>query len=141
MKITFLLSTVSLLCITGCNVTDEGSSDSTFAIYRLEDSTLAASQVWDLPLSSLKLTRTPFLPQDSLKSYNWRTHEFTATATIDTELASLSRRLGPTGGVPFIVTVSRDRVYLGGFWWAYSSLAPKIPFIEADNIPLIIIKI
>ncbi len=132
MKIQSLPLIVSLFCITECNVTDEHSSASTFAIYRLEDSTLVASQVWDLPLDSLKLARTPFLPQDSLKSYKWHTHEFVTTASIDTELACLGRRLGPTGGIPFVVTVGRDRIYLGGFWWAYSSLAPKAPFIEVD---------
>jgi hypothetical protein len=42
----------------------------------------------------------------------------------------LKRTIGPVGGIPFVVTVGNERIYLGAFWYAYSSLAPQVPYIE-----------
>ncbi len=39
---------------------------------------------------------------------------------------------GKTSGVPFVVTVGNARIYLGTFWWAYSSsMPPACAVIEA----------
>lgn len=130
MKIHCFLLSISFLAFLGCDVTNEHSPTSAFAIYRLKDSTLTASRVWNLPIDSLVLADAPFLTQDSLKSYHWQTHVFVATASIDTELAVLARRIGSTGGIPFVVMVGRDRIYLGAFWYPYSSLSPSVPYID-----------
>ncbi len=122
--------TISFLAFPGCDVTGEDSSSPSFAIYRLQDSTFAASQIWDLPIDSLLLSDVPFLMQDSLTSYHLQTHEFTATASVDTQLAILGRYIGPTGGIPFVVTVGHDRIYIGAFWYPYSSLSPAVPYID-----------
>ncbi|HEY9167050.1 MAG TPA: hypothetical protein VIS48_12910 [Candidatus Kryptonia bacterium] len=130
MKICCFLLSISFLSIWGCDVTNEHSSSSSFAIYRLKDSTLTAQHVWNLPIDSLILADAPFLVQDSLISYRWQTHEFVATASVDTELAILRRHNGPTAGIPFVVMVGRDRIYLGAFWYPYSSLSSSVPYID-----------
>jgi hypothetical protein len=130
MKLSLILLAVPLPGFLGCNVTDEHSSSPSFAIYKLKDSTVMASQVWDMPIDSLALADVPFLPQDSITSYNWQLHEFTATASIDTFLSYLGSHLGPLGGMPFVVTVGRDRIYLGAFWFPRSSLSPMVPYID-----------
>ena len=121
---------VPILAFLGCDITNEHPSSSPFAIYRLKDSTLTAQQVWNLPLDRLALADAPFLAQDSLKSYHWQTHEFTATASVDTQLVILGRHNGSTEGIPFVVTVGHDRIYLGAFWYLYSSLSPSVPYID-----------
>jgi hypothetical protein len=121
------------LCLTTLVACDSGvdsSRASAFAIYRLQDATLTASQVWDQPHENLKLADIPFLTLEDLKSYKWPTHEFTVTATVDSQLAVLRRTLGPVGGIPFVVTVENERVYLGAFWYPYSSLIPQVPCIN-----------
>lgn len=42
---------------------------------------------------------------------------------------------GSLSGIPFVVTVGSDRVYLGAFWHAYSSLAPTFPHIDLISNP------
>jgi len=37
---------------------------------------------------------------------------------------------GDSGGIPWVLTVDDERVYLGAFWYAYSSLMPQVPYID-----------
>ena len=122
----------SLICL--CLMTQiacESGIDSVqsleFAMYRLKDANLSASQVWDQSLENLVLADNPFIALNDLRSYKWQTHEFSVTATVDSQLALLRRTLGPVGGIPFVVTVGEDRVYLGAFWYPYSSLIAQVP--------------
>lgn len=101
-----------------------------FAIYTLEDTTLSAAAVWNEPLESLVLASRPFLTEKDLTSYFWRTHEFTVTASVDSQLAVMKWAHGHTGGIPFVVVADDERVYLGAFWYAYSSLMPQVPYID-----------
>ena len=39
-------------------------------------------------------------------------------------------------GIPFVLVANKQPVYLGAFWFAYSSIAPLFPFIEVT--PLVI---
>ena len=108
----------------------DSASTSDFAIYRLKDSKLAASQVWAQPIDELVLADVPLVALRDLKSYSWQTHEFRVTAEVDSQFVMLKRTIGPVGGIPFVVTVGNERIYLGAFWYAYSSLAPQVPYIE-----------
>ncbi len=112
---------------------DLGVGDSggySLAIYRLEDSSLTAANVWALPLNDLRLADAPFLMLEDIRVYNWKTHEFAVTAQVDSHLAILRRTLGPTGGIPWVITVDYERIYLGAFWYAHSSLMPQVPWID-----------
>ena len=91
---------------------------------------MVASAIWDVPLDSLVPAEVPFLPQDSVTSYTWQTHVFTEAPTINTALRYMGTHPGPLGGVPFVVVVGHERIYLGAFWSAHSSWAPQVPFIE-----------
>ena len=100
------------------------------AIHTLQDTSLPASAVWSLPLDSLKLSSKPFLTLKDLTSYRWSTHEFTVTAGVDSQFSALRSTRGHTGGIPFVVVVDGEKVYLGAFWYAYSSLMPQVPYID-----------
>jgi hypothetical protein len=124
-----------LIFLLACESGVESSRASAFAIYRLQDAKLTASQVWNQPLEDLVLADIPLLTLEDLKSYTWQTHEFTVTAAVDSQLAILRRTLGPTGGIAFVVTVEKERVYLGAFWYPHSSLIPQVPYIDIVSDP------
>ena len=43
----------------------------------------------------------------------------------------LQNRRYVMSGVPFVVTVGKERIYVGTFWWSYSSMRPlNCAFIE-----------
>jgi hypothetical protein len=121
---------VLLVALIGCDFGTDIGQHAEFAIYRLSDPSLAASQVWNEMLDSLVLAESPFLSTKDLISYKWQTHEYAVTSSVDSQLALLGRTLGPTGGIPFVVVVGNDRIYLGAFWYPHSSLMPQVPFID-----------
>jgi len=127
------MRTVISLCLFGLTACDSGIDSSEgpqFAIYRLRDAKLFASQLWDEPLENLVLADTPLVALEDVTSYRWQTHEFKVTAAADSQLAAISTTLGPVGGIPFVVTVGNERIYLGAFWYPHSSLVPQVPYID-----------
>ena len=131
MKALVLLVASGLVLQSPCK--DFGSDptpDMEFAIYRLLDTSIVARTAWDLPLESLTLSREPFIRAQDLKAYHWSTHTFEPVAALDSVLKQMMAFRGKSWGVPFVVMVGKQRIYLGAFWWAYSSLAPKVPNIE-----------
>lgn len=136
MRILFgFLLLIPVLLLGSCDPLNEIALPPAFAVYRLQNPSLTTAEVWGQPLESLSLAPTPFLTGDDLRSYRWSTHAFAVTARADTELAAICRSHGPTGGVPFIVTVNGERIYLGTFWWGYSSMIPQVPYIDALHDP------
>ena len=119
-----------LFSFPACDLGVGNSGGYSLAIYRLADSNLTAANVWALPLKDLRLADIPFLTLEDIRMYNWKTHEFAVTAQPDSQLARLQRRLGPTSGIPWVLTVDDERVYLGAFWYSYSSLMPQVPYID-----------
>ena len=124
-----------LLAALACDTGTQSFARPGFALYRLTDQNLTASQIWNRSLDSLILSDAPLLTQNDLKSYRWQTHQFSVIASVDTQLSIIRRTNGPVGGIPFVVTAGKDRIYLGAFWYAYSSLAPQVPFIEIISDP------
>jgi hypothetical protein len=135
LRLTHFVISLWLIALMGCDSGTDSREQADFAIYLLKDSKLTAAQVWSQPLESLVLADSPFLATGDLKSYNWQTHEFSVSAPVDFQLAALRRTLGPTGGIPFVVVVGTERIYLGAFWYAYSSMISQVPFIDAIGNP------
>ncbi len=131
MKWTCSLIPLGLFLLLSCN--DSGTNYSpadTFAIYRLLDTTVTASTASTLPLDGLVLAPAPFITARDLIAYYWVSHTFVPVPALDTVLKQMARQGGKSGGVPFVVTVDGQRIYLGTFWWGYSSSIPTVPFVE-----------
>jgi hypothetical protein len=131
MKSTFLLIVPGLLLLVSCK--DSGTqppADISFAIYTMRDTTIESRVASNLPLEDLALAQTPIIRGKDLRAYYWATHTFVPVPSLDTLLKQMARQGGRTRGVPFVVTVGRQRIYLGTFWWAYSSSLPTVPSIE-----------
>jgi hypothetical protein len=135
MKTSRLIACLFTLCSIACDSGLDSSHASSFAIYLLKDPNIVASQVWNSPLSDLVLAETPLLTQRDITIYRWQTHEFAVTKSVENQLAALRSKLGPVGGIPFVVTTGNDRIYLGAIWYSYSSLAPHVPYIDVIMEP------
>lgn len=112
-------------------------SDSTpgFALYMLDDSTITATEAWRLSLDSLSLSDSPLLTENDLTAYYWSSHSFSARPNIDTLFGHMRWLGGRSFGVPFVVVARGNRVYVGGFWWAYSSSMPMGSYIDTYAPP------
>ena len=95
-----------------------------FSIYLLQDSTITAENAFSQPIESLPLESTAFLTVDGLESYIWTSHSFELTNQTRIIYEQFLISHGTTSGIPFIVTIGENRIYLGTFWWAYSSSMP-----------------
>ena len=132
MKQITLLSIFFIYALPGCkdNTTGSSPSGAEFALYQLRDSTISAAQAWNMPLDSLELKSVPFFTAADIKSYSWSQHAFVAQPRVDSIFSSMSRLSGPSTGIPFVVTTGKVPIYLGAFWWGYSSLVPQTTYIE-----------
>ena len=123
MKILIIFCLSSL--ILSCNQpTSNDASEGSFAIYLLQDSTITAMEAYSKPIDNLLLASSAFIAVNGLKSYIWNSHSFELTDQMRTIYDEYLLLHGNTRGVPFVVTVGKERIYLGTFWWAYSSSLP-----------------
>ena len=129
-RIVSLVLLLGFLPLGSCTDLGSGPGHDSFAIYRLADPSIGTSTAWTIPLGDLVLESTPFIRGADLKAYYWSTHAFVPAPALDTVLKQMARQTGRTQGVPFVVVVGRERIYLGSFWWAYSSLMPQVPYID-----------
>jgi hypothetical protein len=102
--------------------------------YLLKDSSITAHQVDSTNINNLILADKPFLTYEEISYYIWAEHTF----VIDSEKAGIIQNLcknntkySGSEGIPFVVTVDNERIYLGAFWYGFSSLAPIFPYIDA----------
>lgn len=131
MRATMLLLLPGLLFLSACK--DGGTEQSGaggFAIYLLRDTTLTTRDVQEQSLGSLALAPSPLISERDLRAYYWTDHSLVPIPAIDTTLSRMSLLRSRTAGMPFVVMVGTERIYLGSFWWAYSSSTPQVPYIE-----------
>ena len=122
---TFFFISISLFLFS-CNhaTSDDTSKAGIFALYLLQDSTLSPQNACTQPIENLALQSSAFLNVNNLKSYVWTTHAFELTDQARSRYDQYLSSHRTVRGVPFVVTVGNDRIYLGTFWWAYSSMMP-----------------
>jgi hypothetical protein len=113
--------------------TDSGATSPKFAFYRLTDSTITASEAWNLSLDSLALSQSPFLTENDLTKYYWYTNSFCARPNIDTLFSKMRWLAGKSAGVPFVVVAGGSRIYVCAFWWMYSSQMPTGAYIDMSS--------
>ena len=107
------------------------TTDDTFAIYTLKDTMLLPRVSLTQQIDSLELADTPFLTALDLVAYGKSTHSFVLIPEMNLKWRQLQNRRYVMSGVPFVITVGKERIYIGTFWWSYSSMRPpNCAFIE-----------
>ncbi len=133
MRIAFLLSIV--LSFTGCQTQRANTGD--FSIFLLSDG-LPAAKARDLPLSELYLDENPLISIDEILSYTSSTHEIQLT---EAGYEKINQMSFPTDGIPFVISIGDEVVYMGAFWPLYSSspfdgVVIRVPIMENRSIQI-----
>ena len=92
-----------------------------FAIYLLDDSAPQNMAPWDL--GSLVLQDQPLLTSDDIARYQADTHEIELGTSACPKLQQALPQPITVRGVPFVVCVGSERIYVGTFWTPLSSLS------------------
>jgi|SRR5208283_2090087 hypothetical protein len=111
--------------------TDYSSTE--FEIYLLKDPLVTTAQAIKVPLNNLQLASKPFLSARDIKVYHWSTHQFDLYRRGDSVFQRMSVERYTSAGVPFVVVVGKQRIYLGAFWWPFLSSVPPVTFITLST--------
>jgi hypothetical protein len=128
-----LVIELACLLVFGLSACSDLSNDPRYeegwAIYFLADPAITSQDVRGRPVNTLLLASSPGITARDLRSYNWTTHEIVFTPPIEARLDSLAYHGYNGSGVPFVVVVNGERIYLGALWHPFSSLMPTCPYI------------
>jgi len=132
-----LITICLLFLLIGCGEPTAGETPAgEFALYLLENSTLTAAAAFSQPIDSLRLAVEPLFTANEMKYYIWASHSFQLTDSVQVDYEQFLASSGSTSGVPFVVTVDKDPIYMGTFWWSYSSsMPPRCAVIWAIGSP------
>lgn len=98
-----------------------------FAVYLLNDSKLVATEAAKRDLSTLQLASEPLFTAANMKYYKWKEHTFSVDTVCAKKIRDAAKANPSVFGIPFVVTVDRERIYLGALWLAHSSFMPSFP--------------
>lgn len=123
---------IALFICINCSLDDQKkeSPQVRFAIYLLADTTLVTDQVRSEPLHDLELTSTPLITVSDIHTFHWQTQEFIIYPAATNRVIELRANRQTSFGIPIVFVAEGERIYLGAFWYAFSSLAPPVPYIE-----------
>lgn len=107
-----------------------------FAIYTLVDSTVTATEAAQKSINSLALQDVPIIADNDLNYYKWSDHSLSLKSEANERIKQLATTQPTVFGIPFVVTANKERIYLGAFWYAFSSVAPFFPTIEVTGYML-----
>lgn len=98
--------------------------------YLLGESKLYATDAAKKDLSLLQLAAEPLFTSKGMSYYKWNSHEFYLDSLSAIKIKEYAKANQSVFGIPFVVTVNKERIYLGAFWFLYSSIAPSFPNID-----------
>ncbi len=104
-----------------------------FAFYLLADSTVTAVDAEKQPIGNLDLSEVPIISITDIISYKWDDHSFSLTSEAAGRLEPIVNSRATVFGIPFVVAVDEERIYLGAFWYLYSSVTPSFPHINVTG--------
>jgi hypothetical protein len=114
---------------------EQPAPGSGFGIYLLKDEKISAVDALRLKLDDIALRDKPLFTLDDFVCYSWKDHWFKLTPEA---LKRLPKAAPPENrllkGIPFVLLVNGERVYLGAFWTSISSLSFPNPVIVADEM-------
>ncbi len=106
-----------------------------FGIYLLADEKMNAVDALKVKLDDITLQTKPLFALDDFVCYSWEDHWFKLTPEA---LKKLPKPSPPENrlirGIPFVLLVNGERIYMGAFWTSISSLAFPNPVIIADEM-------
>lgn len=116
----------------GCdNSTNSNDDSKIFGIYLLKNDTLSTDKAKQFPLEFLIVANEPIINIDDIISYEWSNHIINLTPEAFERFKTVETKIKSTYGLPFIVMVDEQKIYLGNIYPAYSSyFHMDLPFID-----------
>ncbi|MBU2494130.1 MAG: hypothetical protein KJ571_16000 [Bacteroidetes bacterium] len=127
----FFILILSLFFI-GCDTSTNSINDSSvFGIYLLKNDTLSTDKAKQFSLESLIVENEPIINIDDIISYEWSNHIVNLTPEAFEKFNAIEIKIKSTYGLPFIVMVNSQKIYLGNVYPGYSSyFHMDLPFIN-----------
>jgi hypothetical protein len=101
-----------------------------FGIFLLSNDTLNTNDVKHISLDELMLKENPLINIDDVVLYHWSDHTIDLTDDGFAKFKSVEGMVRSTYGLPFVVVVHGEKVYLGTIYPYYSSyIHPDLPYI------------
>jgi hypothetical protein len=113
-----LLIMVFAFAFSGC----QSPKNDGFAIYLLTQD-ISATKLSQSDIGQLILQREPILSSDDILSYDKTNHSLELTQAAYTRIQQIFPMPVKVDGIPFVVCVGKERIYLGAFWTPVSSLS------------------
>lgn len=119
--------------LAGChnNSSEPQKQTDNFGIFLLASDTLSTMQVKYTSLDSLTLDTQPTLSIDDIVSYSWSDHDITLTTDGIAKFKTVEQKIKSTFGLPFVVMVGKERIYLANIYPTISSyIHMDLPFVS-----------
>ncbi|MGD8777446.1 MAG: hypothetical protein PVH88_00610 [Ignavibacteria bacterium] len=133
-KLSFILLLLCFLQSCCENNTESNGGANRVSFYLLKDDKVVATDAAKSKIESLELSEQPIFSSDEISYYNWGNHSFAIDSVSFEKLKECSSLHESVFGIPFIVTVGKERIYLGAFGYSFSSQAPLFPHINITFI-------
>ena len=136
---------IALAMASSCKRSAEEKDIGEFAIYLVADTTLTVGEAEKMNLNALMLEENPFLTANDITEYSWSEHVVAVTPEVTSRLVEMGmkyvRARDPeapplrSGDLLFVVTVGKERIYLGAFWPTVKSVLPGIRHVFIPVLP------
>jgi hypothetical protein len=114
-KTSLLLITIFLLAFQGC----QSTKNENFSIYLLAQD-IPATKLSQGDIDQLILKSEPIISSDDIISYDATNHVMELTQAAYTRVQQMPVKVD---GIPFVVCVGNERIYIGALWTLISSLS------------------
>lgn len=111
-------------------INEKLNSNERFAIYLVKNAAYTKDAI-EMGLDRIKLEDTPVITDRDMEYYNWSDHSF---ALSEEALSRIPRVT--VSGLPFVVVVNGEKIYLGAFWTSISSVSTDLPVIDVTMASL-----
>lgn len=117
-KTSLLLITVLVLLFSAC----QPAKNNNFAIYLLAQD-IPTAELSQGDINQLILKGEPIISSDDIISYDATNHAMELTQAAYTRVRQTFPMPVKVDGIPFVVCVGKERIYIGAFWTPVSSLS------------------
>lgn len=127
----FSVLLLSISAISCDNVT--GVKETDFAIYTLKNEDQSLTDVADQALENVTIAPQPVINIYELHSYEWHSHTMILTSQVGSTLEQMVHPDSTNNQHPFVLMAGGERIYMGAFLPAWSSLKPNMPHIPLTS--------
>ena len=129
----FLFLLISILFFRCSNSTSSNADENEFGIYLLKDTLAITSDAKKLSLSSLEVQEAPIISINDIENYDWSKQTINLRSEAFEKFGGVQDKIKSIYGLPFIVMVNGQKIYLGNIYPLYSSyIHEELPYMAVS---------